>query len=529
MPLKKIRRPATKAKCRKNVSENISFLMREEGRPQKQAVAIALSTARKAGCRIKDTRTGRAGGETSPLLIVPTYGGILYYDRRKPWGTGRSIRPAGQYGDEYLRVAFLPYNNLVLAVEKHADPALVAEVRAHADTLIARRGETFQTEEERHPFAVYPTHTVILGQDLYGPKGYALPPGYTGSLPAKRSPLPHRKATKKGRAGGVSNADRLKRLREDYAAAQKEAAQWNRHPDPQWRMSEGMRADRNVAWYEREIAKLEAEIKEGRVGGNSNNSGVLARADELGFVAARDVLSRQGRAKYEHNITQLLRVQRDTWDRAYAAGYMRAGGLGAPPGRAGGKAAREEEVLAYLTRPLPPDGAHITASAWGHGIPKAEAETRMRSKVGRALLGIPGLTSAEVARKIAERRAQQLEDAEQRTRSAATWSRPRGGRAAGVSYQTNDPRGWGGDPKRGAALGRPSVRGEASFAGRLTLRRIRLDQGGYDPNGTYFGLGPPLYWYASDDGSIDDMLRAGTRESAKKQILAIYPNAKFYR
>lgn len=227
MPLKKIRRPATKAKCRKNVSENISFLMREEGRPQKQAVAIALSTARKAGCRIKDTRAGRSNG--------------------------------------------------------------------------------------------------------------------------------------------------------------------------------------------------------------SAPSDVLARADELGFVAARDVLSRQGRAKYEHNITQLLRVQRDAWDRAYAAGYMRAGGLGAPPGR------------------------------------------------------------------------------------------------AGASYQTNDPRGWGGDPKRGAALGRPSVRGEASFAGRLTLRHIRLDQGGYDPNGTYFGLGPPLYWYASDDGSIDDMLRAGTRESAKAQILKIYPNAKFYR
>lgn len=105
----------------------------------------------------------------------------------------------------------------------------------------------------------------------------------------------------------------------------------------------------------------------------------------------------------------------------------------------------------------------------------------------------------------------------------------RAGRASGISYQMNDPRGWGGDPKRGAALGRPSIRGEATFAGRLTLRRVRLDQGGYDSNGTYFGLGAPLYWYASDDGSIDDMLRAGTRESAKKQILDRYPNARFYR
>jgi len=63
MPLKKIRRPATKAKCRKNVSENISMLMREEGRPQKQAIAIALSHARRMGCRIPDTRKGRAGGD----------------------------------------------------------------------------------------------------------------------------------------------------------------------------------------------------------------------------------------------------------------------------------------------------------------------------------------------------------------------------------------------------------------------------------------------------------------------------------
>lgn len=61
MPLRKIRRPATKDKCRKVVSDNIRFLM-EEGRPQKQAIAIALSVARKSGCRIPDTRKGRAGG-----------------------------------------------------------------------------------------------------------------------------------------------------------------------------------------------------------------------------------------------------------------------------------------------------------------------------------------------------------------------------------------------------------------------------------------------------------------------------------
>ena len=97
------------------------------------------------------------------------------------------------------------------------------------------------------------------------------------------------------------------------------------------------------------------------------------------------------------------------------------------------------------------------------------------------------------------------------------------------SYKTNDPRGWCGDPSRGAALGRPTVKGDATFAGKLTLHRVHLDQGGYDVNGTYFGAGAPLYWYASDDETIDGMLRASSREDAKRQVRAMYPQARFFR
>jgi hypothetical protein len=97
------------------------------------------------------------------------------------------------------------------------------------------------------------------------------------------------------------------------------------------------------------------------------------------------------------------------------------------------------------------------------------------------------------------------------------------------NYATNDPKGWCGDPKRGAALGRPSDHGPADFAGKLTLRRIHLDQGGYDPNGTYFGIGAPLYWVASEDGSIDYMLRACDRANAKVMVSHRYPRARFYR
>lgn len=105
-------------------------------------------------------------------------------------------------------------------------------------------------------------------------------------------------------------------------------------------------------------------------------------------------------------------------------------------------------------------------------------------------------------------------------------------------YKSNDPQGWCGDPKRGAALGRPTVKdAPKDFAGKLHLRRVHLGSGGYDSNGTYFGIGQPLWWVAADSEtpgvfgySIDFMLRAPNRESAKTTIRVLhYPNARFYR
>ena len=95
-------------------------------------------------------------------------------------------------------------------------------------------------------------------------------------------------------------------------------------------------------------------------------------------------------------------------------------------------------------------------------------------------------------------------------------------------YKANDPRGWCGDPRRGAAMGRPSVReAPKDYAGKLYLRRVRLN-GDYDVNGTYFGAGEPLYWCADSDGAVDFMLRARDRNQAKAKVRAYYPDAKFY-
>ena len=100
------------------------------------------------------------------------------------------------------------------------------------------------------------------------------------------------------------------------------------------------------------------------------------------------------------------------------------------------------------------------------------------------------------------------------------------------NYKLHDPLGWCGDPTRGAAMGRYSYHAEdkAAYTGKLHIRRVKMTaDGAYDPNGTYFGMGNPLYWCASPDNTIDFMLRANDRLGACQQVRAQYPNAKIVR
>ena len=106
---------------------------------------------------------------------------------------------------------------------------------------------------------------------------------------------------------------------------------------------------------------------------------------------------------------------------------------------------------------------------------------------------------------------------------------PRGGASSSEArerYSRSSPRGWGGDPSRGAALGRATSPGSADYAGKLTLIRIKISRDGYDPDGTYFGTGEPLFNLSDEDGDIDRTYRARDRKAAVAQARAWYPHAK---
>lgn len=97
-----------------------------------------------------------------------------------------------------------------------------------------------------------------------------------------------------------------------------------------------------------------------------------------------------------------------------------------------------------------------------------------------------------------------------------------------MNYNKNDPRGWGGDPKRGAALGRRTIReAPKDTLDILYLARVVIDEDGYDPLGTYFGTGGVLWWVVSEDQMVDYMVRGDMKE-VKRIVHAHYPKAPLH-
>ena len=81
---------------------------------------------------------------------------------------------------------------------------------------------------------------------------------------------------------------------------------------------------------------------------------------------------------------------------------------------------------------------------------------------------------------------------------------------------------------RGAPMGRTSTHRQPTQ--RVYLRRVRLDSGGYDSGGAYWGIGQRLYHACeySRDG-LDVFFRAADRAAAKAKLRADYPEIRFYK
>jgi len=80
--------------------------------------------------------------------------------------------------------------------------------------------------------------------------------------------------------------------------------------------------------------------------------------------------------------------------------------------------------------------------------------------------------------------------------------------------------------KYGAPMGRNIEMGDGDTEATLTVLPVRLDEGGYDNGGAYWGTGEPIWHIKSDDGEFDFF-----RRSFEPQALLIpelakeFPNA----
>ena len=65
-------------------------------------------------------------------------------------------------------------------------------------------------------------------------------------------------------------------------------------------------------------------------------------------------------------------------------------------------------------------------------------------------------------------------------------------------------------------------------AGKVSLRCVPLNSGGYDSGGAYWGHGQPL-WETLDVEGNGFIFRESSRAAAKKHVRDMFPGAEFYR
>lgn len=68
---------------------------------------------------------------------------------------------------------------------------------------------------------------------------------------------------------------------------------------------------------------------------------------------------------------------------------------------------------------------------------------------------------------------------------------------------------------RGAPMGRHRYGYAPDAGGKIRLFRVRLDAGGYDDGGAYWGIGEPLYCACDQGGEYREFTRAASRRAAR--------------
>ena len=80
------------------------------------------------------------------------------------------------------------------------------------------------------------------------------------------------------------------------------------------------------------------------------------------------------------------------------------------------------------------------------------------------------------------------------------------------------------------ALQRQITRIEAGEdSNKFYVERIRLDSGGYDSGGAYWGTPNDVFRYESEDGATYGTLRADSLRDARSQVSELFPGAEFIR
>lgn len=90
-----------------------------------------------------------------------------------------------------------------------------------------------------------------------------------------------------------------------------------------------------------------------------------------------------------------------------------------------------------------------------------------------------------------------------------------------IQQSSTPDHGWCGNPARGASMGRESIHIDPDEPQQAELVRVYVNSQGYDPGGSYWGTGAPLFELATEDGS--QFFRAYDREDAVAYVAENWP------